>query len=161
MPARDIEVHGIRELRAALKAAEGHSVKELQQANKDAAEIVASAARLRAPRGKHEGGGKIGTIVSSIKAQATSGRGVVAFGGARAPHAPVYEFGGSIPRRGARATHGAAIKTAQASHRAFGSHGIPTTQIEKQAYIYPAIHAERDRVLHQYEQALGRIVRDL
>lgn len=159
-----IEVTGLRELRRDLKQAEGRSPKEVQQANKDAAGIVAAEARRRAPRGPHEGRGKPNPIVPiwlSIKSQATTGKGLVVFGGAKSPHAPVYEFGGSIPRRGARATHGAAIKKAQAAHRSFGSFGISTTRIEQRAYVYPAIDATQGEVLRTYEQAVSRIIRGL
>jgi len=162
MPDRKIEVHGLRELRAALKAADGHSQAELRQANKDAAEIVARAARIRAPKGKHEGRPKgQPPLWASIKATSTAGRGYVAFGGAHAPHGPVIEFGGSIPRRGARASFGGAIKAAQAGHRAFSSFGLETTKIEQRAYVYPAIEAERAHVLHEYEEALKRLTRNL
>lgn len=161
MSSTKIEVHGVRELRRELNKAEGRSQKEVQQANKEAAEVVAAAAIVRAPKGPHQGGGNVQPIWSSIKSRATIGRAFIVFGGSRSPHAPVYEFGGSIPRRGERAIHGAAIKTAQASHRAFASHGISTTHIEKQAYVYPAIEATRPQQLERYERALNRITRDL
>ena len=161
MPERNIEVHGIRELRRALNQAEGRSQKELQQANKEAAEVVAAAAIVKAPKGPHQGGGNVQPIWSSIKSRATTNRALVVFGGSRSPHAPVYEFGGSIPRRGARVTHGAAIKTAQAQHRAFASFGVSTTHIAKRAYVYPAIEVTRPQQLERYERALVRITKDL
>lgn len=140
MPDRKIEVHGLRELRRALKEAEGRSPKEIQQANKDAAELVAGTARRRFRRGPHQGGGTPVPAADSIKAQATSGRGLVAFGGQRSPHAPVVNFGGNIPRRG---NTGA------------------TTHIKGDEVIFHTIHTERDRVLKEYEQALDRIARRL
>jgi hypothetical protein len=161
---RRIEVQGLRDLRRDLQQAENRTPNELQQANLRAAGIIAREAQRRAPAGPHQGRGKprvVTPIRSSIKAQATAGKAYVTFGGARSPHAPVYEFGGSIPRRGARATHGALIKKAQAGHRSFGSFGISTTRIEKRAYVYPALEAEEGRMLQQYELALRSITRKL
>lgn len=139
MAAQKIEVHGLRELRAALKAAEGRSPKEIQQANKDAAEIVASTARRRFHRGPHQGGGIVLPAADSVKAQATSGRGIVAFGGQRSPHAPVRNFGGTIPRRGTTSR----------------------TVIQGDEVIFASIASEQHHWLNEYEQALKRIGRNL
>lgn len=138
MPAQKVEVYGLRELRRELKQAEGRSPHELQQANKQAAEIVAREARRRAPKGPHQGGGNVQPISASIRAQATSGRGLVAFGGVRSPHAPPAEFGGTLKR------HASAART----------------RVTKRPYIYPAIKAERHEVLRVYDQALDRITRN-
>lgn len=134
-----VRVVGLSELRRALKEAENRSPRELQQANKGAAEIVAASARRRAVRGPHEGGGTITPFAASIKAQATAGRGIVAFGGARSPHGPPIEFGGTLRRHASSAR----------------------TRVRKRPAVYPAIEAERNRVLRFYEQAVDRIARDL
>lgn len=139
MAERKIEVHGLRELRRALREAEDRSPKELQQANKDAAEIVASTARHRFRRGPHQGGGIVLPAGESVKAQATSGRGLVAFGGMRSPHAPVVNFGGSIGRRGT----------------------MSRTQIKGHEVVFDSIRSERHRVLESYEDAVKRITRNL
>lgn len=140
MPAGTrIEVHGLRELRRVLNEAADRSPREIGQANKDAAEIVAAEAKRRAPRGPHQGGGKIIPIVDSIRAQGTTRRGAVVFGGQRSPHAPVYEFGGTVPRH----------------------HSQSRTHVAKRAYVYPAIDAKQGEVLRAYEQAVGRITRNL
>jgi phage gpG-like protein len=139
MAANRIEVHGLRELRRALKEAENRSPKELQQANKRSAERVAGAARQRAPIGKARKGHAAGTLRRAIKAQATAGRALVAFGGSRAPYGPVINFGGTIPR----------------------FHSALRTVIPQQEHIYAAIHAERQEVLREYEQALKRIAKHL
>jgi hypothetical protein len=137
--AERIEVHGLRELRRALREAEERSPKELQQANKQAAEIVAATARRRFRRGPHQGGGNPIPAADSVKAQATSGRGLVAFGGQRAPHAPPVNFGGTIGRHG----------TTQ------------RTRVGRYEVIYASITSEQHRVLETYDQALKRITRDL
>lgn len=153
-----VEVHGLRELRSRLKAAEGRSPKELQQANKQAAEIVAAEARRRAPKGPHQGGGNIAPLYRAITAQASSGRGIVAFGGARAPHGVVVNFGGTIPRRGQDTS---VIRKLQAQHRSFEKAGLSVTRVRRREHIYAAIRAERAEVLREYEQALDRIARTL
>jgi hypothetical protein len=134
-----IEVHGLRELRRALKQAEDRSPKELQLANKRAAALVAIEARRRAPTGPHQGGGNVGSIVASIKSQATTGKGVVAFGGQRAPHAPPTEFGGTLRR------HASSSRT----------------RVQKRPFIYPAIEAAQPRVLEEYERSLIKLTSDL
>ena len=134
-----IEVQGLRELRRALKDAEGRSPKELQRANKRAAEIVAREAQHRAPRGPHQGGGRVQPITASIRAQATTGKAFVAFGGNRSPHAPPYEFGGTLKR------HASSTRT----------------RVQKRPFVYPAIEAEMDHVLEQYERALIALTSDL
>jgi hypothetical protein len=139
MPAGKIEIHGLRELRRALKEAEGRSPKEIQQANKHAAEIVAGTAGRRFRRGPHQGGGNVQPAAGSVKAQATSGRGIVAFGGMRSPHAPVVNFGGTIGRRGTTSR----------------------TRIRGREVVFSSIRFERPRVLETYDQALKRITRNL
>ena len=137
-----IEVHGLRELRRALKDAEGHSQHELQQANFRAAGIIAREASRRAPKGPHQGGGKPRTVVpiaASIKPQAITGKAYVTFGGQRSPHGPPTEFGGTLKR-----------------------HTSPArTQVAKRPFVYPAIEAEMDHMLQQYELALRSITRNL
>jgi len=158
MAQRAIEVQGLRELRRALKAAEGRSPKELQQANKQAAEIVAAEARRRAPKGPHQGGGNVVPVYQAIKAQASSGRGIVAFGGQRAPHGVVVNFGGTIPRRGQDKS---VVRGLQAKHRSFEKAGLAVTRVRRREHIYSSITATRSRVLDEYEQALDRIARTL
>lgn len=155
--AKAIEVHGLREFRRELKRLGEEFPKELRQANKDAAELVADEARRRAPRGPHEGKPKIQPAVASVKAGGTQRAGYVAIGGARSPHAPVLEFGGSIPRRGRDPSLAA---KAIASHRSFASVGITSlTHVRKQPYLYPAIAATADEVVEFYGEALDRLTR--
>jgi hypothetical protein len=133
-----VEVVGLREFRRELKRIGPQWPKELRQANKDAAELVAAEARRRAPRGPHEGGGRVVPIHLNIRALGSQRAGQVATGGARSPHGPVYEFGGSIPRRGDTAAR---------------------TQVRAQPYIYPALGAMRDEVVEFYGEAVDRVSR--
>jgi hypothetical protein len=133
-----VEVHGLKDFRRELKRIGPAWPKELRAANFEAAEVVARKARRNAPQGPHEGGGRVQPLVSSIRALANQTRGQVAVGGARAPHGPVTEFGGRIPRR--------------------GSTGAMTT-VRAQPFLYAAIASERDEVVEVYGEAIDRVMR--
>jgi hypothetical protein len=134
--ASRVEVHGLKDFRRELKRLGPAWPKELRQANKDAAEIVARTARRRAPRGPHEGGGRVVPIHLNIRALASQTKGQVAVGGARSPHGPVYEFGGSIGRRGDTGAR---------------------TQVRAQPFLHPALAEEQSRVVEVYGDAIDRI----
>src|SRR5919109_951692 len=87
-----IEIKGLRELRAALKAMGPALAREVNAALREALEPMAADARSDAPVLR-------GELRKSIRAGGSS-KG--AFIGARAPHAGVQEFGGTIrfPTRG-------------------------------------------------------------
>jgi hypothetical protein len=94
--------------------------------------------------------------VSSIRPGGTQRAGYVAIGGARSPHAPVYEFGGTIPRRGQGASTVAKI---QARHGSFEKAGLAITRVRARPYLYPAIAAKTDEVVEFYGRVLDRISR--
>ena len=168
MPRSDIEVLGLRELRKELQQAEGRSPMELQQANRQVAELVAIRARNLAPHGKHEGGGKIQPLTAAIKAQATTTRAFVAFGGARAPHGAVVNFGGTIPRRGFKGVtltekrKGKIVAGRRHAAERFKKRvAVSVTQVPRQEHIYTAIHQLNATILRTYQRAVGRITRSL
>lgn len=93
-------------------------VKELTAINKEAATIVAGAAKIRAPIGKpgrKRGRGRPksgGALKSSIRPGATTRAGVIRAGGARVPYANVQHWG--WPKRSIRGKYfisGAAKQT--------------------------------------------------
>lgn len=145
----------------ALRTAEARVPDAVQKAKENAAGLVVAEARGHAPRGPHQGGGTVQPLFTAIHVQSDARRAYVVFGGPQSPHGPVYEFGGSIPRRGARATHGAAIAFAKARRRSFASVGVPRTQIEARPHVYPAIASEGGPMLAAFEQAVLKIARDL
>lgn len=81
-----IRVDGLRDLQRELRALSADAAKELQQANKAAAEIVAQDAKTRVPR-------RTGRLRQSVRATATQRAGSVKAGGARVPYAKVIHFG--------------------------------------------------------------------
>lgn len=163
-----IEVTGLRELRRALKQAEGRSPQELKKASLAAAEAVVPEARRRAPKGKHEGGGTVEPAASSIKARATAGRAYIVFGGTRSPHEPVVNFGGTIPRRGFKGVSltekrkGKIISGKRhAAERFKRRTRVAVTRIPRREHIYAALEDKRMEILHAFEQAIGKITKDL
>ena len=81
-----VHVGGLRELRRALKAIDPALAREVNRALRDAVQPMAAEARRDAPKLR-------GVLARSIRAGAT-GKG--AFLRARAPHAGIHEFGGTI-----------------------------------------------------------------
>lgn len=93
-----VNVTGGRRLRSTMKKA-GMDVKQLTAINKEAAGIVAGAAKVRAPLGKpgrKRGRGRPkagGALKNSIRPGATTRAGVIRAGGARVPYANVQHWG--------------------------------------------------------------------
>jgi hypothetical protein len=135
---------------------------QLRKTNLRAAQLVVPEAQRRAPKGKHEGGPKgrgVQPISTSIRATAGQRFAAVRAGSARSPHAGVYEFGGAIPRRGTRATHGSLIAKGRAQHRRFEGLGIPVTKIKARPYVFPAAEAMVPRITPLYQRDFTKLVR--
>jgi HK97 gp10 family phage protein len=86
MAAPKVHVVGLRELRSALRAIDTTLPREINAALREAVQPIASDARSSAPH-------LTGALARSVRAGATA-RG--AFIGARAQHAGIHEFGGTI-----------------------------------------------------------------
>jgi hypothetical protein len=155
-----IEFEGLSQLRRDLRTIDRKFGKQLGEANFRAAKVVADEAIRRAPRGAHQGGGRVAPISSTIAATRRQSAATVAIGGARSPHSVVTEFGGSIPRRGAD-RH--AVAHARRRRRSFRSAGIAEhhlTPVRQQPYLYPAIDAKADEVMSLYGRLLGDLLRE-
>ncbi len=83
-------VDGLRQVQREIRGAEGKELRaELRRVNKSAAEIVADAAEVEAPRGPS------GRLARSVKAAASGSSATVKAGtAARVPYAGVIHFGG-------------------------------------------------------------------
>lgn len=132
-----IRIEGLSELRRALRQVSPQWGPVLGKANQDAAQIVATEATRRAPRGPHQGGGRVAPISSTITALRKQNKGVVAMGGARSPHAPPTEFGGTLPR------HASSKRT----------------RVAKRPFLYPALQYREPQVIETYGKALEKIMR--
>ena len=130
------DVVDIRALIAALKAAENRTPKELQIASKNSAEIAVRVARVLAPKGPHQGGGRVQPLATAIVSQASTTKAYIAFGGSRAIHGAVVNFGGTVPR----------------------FHSLTRTHVPRREHIYKAIAVTAPAREAQYENAVTRII---
>lgn len=90
----EIEVVGLKELRAGLRQAGPQFPKQLQQANKRVVNqvLVPEGRRLASARGYPRPGS---AVIGSIRGTATQTKAVFNVGGARVPHAMGHNFGSS------------------------------------------------------------------
>jgi phage gpG-like protein len=86
MPTK-IEVTGLKEFQASLRAMDSALPRRLRLVLNDATELVLAWARPRMPR-------KSGRAVASLKARSSQRESRVALGGTKAPYAPWLDFGG-------------------------------------------------------------------
>lgn len=161
-----VYVEGLNDLRKELRQADRKLPRELGKANKKAADIVAQEAKRNAPEGPHEGGDQIIPIKRSIKALRRAKAAQVAIGGPATPHAQVYEYGGTIPRRGfAGVTASEKRKGRIVEGKRRGRDirkrrvKVAVTQIEAQPYLWPAIRAKRGEVRDAYGDLLDALMR--
>lgn len=143
----DVQVEGLRELSRVLKNMDNDLARELRGANKDAAQVAADAAQVRA----RAQGGAAAKGVTSIRASAGLRSASVGFGGARAPWMAGAEFGANRDRQRQRST-GTYI-----GYRQFQ----PWRGTGRTAgyFVYPAIRANEERIIDQYTQALDALLR--
>lgn len=104
-----IQVSGIRELRAALKAAEGHLPSELRKGLNEVANLIVVDARPHIPV-------RTGRLAGTLRARSTQTAAQVVLGTARTPYAQAV-YWGTGPRTGTRGPHN--IKAHQVMHESF------------------------------------------
>lgn len=123
-PHLRIEVDGLRALRAALREIDRGFARELGQAGKKAAEIVAAEARSKVPV-------RTGRARTSIRATAGRG-GSVRGGGARAEYFPWLEFGGAVGR----------------------NDSVYRPEVRGGRYLWPSLAEHRDEVVDVFADAV-------
>jgi hypothetical protein len=143
----DVQVEGLAELSRVLKSMDSDLARELRLANKSAAGIAADAAQSRAL----SIGGIAAKTAPTIRASAGVKSASVGFGGASAPWGAGAEFGAARDRQRQRSS-GTYVGYAQfqpwrGSGRSAGY------------FVYPSIRANEDRIVEQYEDALGDLIR--
>lgn len=106
------------------------STKELGRAGKEAADVVARAARDKVPV-------VTGRARSSVRAVARSGGGAVAGGGAKVPYYGWLDFGGRVGR----------------------NNSVTRPVIQRGRFIYPALDEHHDEVVDTYERLLRDVLR--
>jgi HK97 gp10 family phage protein len=147
-----IKVEGFNETRKALSAIDKGSAKAIKRATRPAAEIVVREAIRNAPVWPGEPRTPW-RITDSIRVSATQTGAAVRFGGPKAPHTFVHEFGGTIRRRGGE---GGSARTRR--RRGVGDAG--RTVIEAQPFLYPAIEAKRGEVLEVFTSEFDKLLRE-
>lgn len=135
MASAEIEVIGLKELRAGLRKAGPQFPKELQRANKRAVNevLVPEGRRLAAGRGYPRPGS---AVVASIRGTATQTSASFNVGGARTPHAMGHNFGSS------------------GRFRQFP----PKTQPDY--FMYKAVENRRSEFMEQYEDIIDTLSKD-
>lgn len=126
-----IKVEGLDDLRKALRKADKSLARDLGQAGKKAADIVAGAARQKIPV-------RSGRARASLRAAVVSGGGGVKLGGPKAPYASWLDFGGRVGRN-------------KSVIRPFKREG---------RYIYPSLAEHRDDVIRTYEELVDDVLRN-
>lgn len=91
-----VRVENLAQVRRALRGVDRDALKEVQQVTKRAAEIVASEARIRAPK-------LSGALAQSIRATTSGNKGIVR---SPLPYAGVQEWGGRVGRNKATFVRG-------------------------------------------------------
>ena len=125
-----VTVEGLDELRKGLRKADKGVAKELGQAGKKAADIVAAAARPKVPS-------RSGKARASLRAVVVNGGGGVKGGGPRAAYYSWLDFGGSVGRK----------------------KSVYRQVIREGRYIYPTLAEKRDEVIKTYEELVDDALR--
>lgn len=125
-----IKITGLAEFNRNLRKISSELPKELRLANNEVAQIVVDWARPKIPADS-------GAAAKSLKVQSTRTEVRVRGGSRRVPYYPWLDFGGRVGRQ-------------RSVRRAFYSDG---------RYIYPALSANRDRMLTTYANTLVELVR--
>lgn len=126
-----VEVTGLRELRAQLKAMDAGLPKMIRVALNQASELVISYARPKIPR-------RSGRAAGSLKVRSNQQTARIAAGGQRAPHYPWLDFGGRVGR-------------GKSVSRPFYTEG---------RYIYPGLRANRQEITEKMSTALTALAHD-
>lgn len=120
-----VEVTGLRELRAQLKAADAALPKQIRVALNSASELVIDYARPRVPQ-------RSGRARGSLKVRSSQTQARIAAGGRTAPYYPWLDFGGKVGR-------------GKSVDRPFYTEG---------RYIYPGLRQNRDHITQAMSEAL-------
>lgn len=131
--AERIEVVGLREFRARLRALDRTAPRQLRVVQNKAAKIVVDHAVPRVPR-------RTGKAAGSIRAASTQSATRVAGGGARVPYYGWLDFGGTINKHTANPTH--------------------REHIHKGRYIWAAFADHREEILRKLDDGLKQAARD-
>lgn len=135
-------MEGLRELRKALKAADGLIPRELSKELKELAGEVATEARSRL---EGDVAHSTGRAAGSIRAVVLGGGAAVRAGGARVPYFGWLDFGGTIRHHGSKHQH---------TH----SHLIQREVVREGRYVYPAADEKAAVIAPKVESLIERVM---
>lgn len=127
-----IRATGLRELQAALKAADGQTQKQLRVVLNDAADVVTSGARQLVPTRSGRARGSVRSTSSQREARVTGG-------GGRAKHYAWLDFGGRVGRK----------------------HAVSRPFLADGRYIYATYNRRRPWVLRRLQDGLAALVKQM
>lgn len=130
MAREAITVDGLRELQAALRAADAALPRQLRVALNSASEVVIDYARPRVPR-------RSGAAAASLKVRSSQREARIAAGGRKAPYYPWLDFGGAVGP----------------------SKGVKRPFIKAGRFVYPGVSANRDKIQQTMADALTAVAR--
>lgn len=139
--ARNLQVHGLKDLRTALRDIEKTLPRELASGLAEAAEIVAKGARPKVPR-------RTGKAAASIKVRKSQKAATLAVGGTKAPYFPWLDFGGTVGRG---RVAGASKKAAEVAGN------VQRPVIPGGRYIYPTLKDKDREVKDKIDEVLKRL----
>jgi hypothetical protein len=145
-----IEVRGMKEVRAGMKACE-QDLKDLTRANKALAKVAEADIREAVPS-------KSGKWRGAIKGGATRTAAKVVWGRASVPYAPWIEFGGTVAWKG----RGGMTRANIATHgivRTVAYMSIKRPRVASGRYVYPTAEANAEKYLEVYTDLLDETLR--
>lgn len=147
-----VQIRGLTEFQRALRDIDATLPKELRQANKNAAEVVAEAGRARA----ESLGGVARKAAPSLRAAAEQRYAKVSLGGARYPFALGANFGAQhdVPRVSGAAADGTVLGWNQFPE--WG--GNQFTGGAGDRFLYWALRARRDEFVAEYERQIDLLL---
>lgn len=130
MPVDPIRIDGLRQLQAALKAADGESQKQLRVALNQAAELVVAEVRTLVPV-------KTGKARASYRAQSGQREAKVVGGSRAAPHVGWLEWGGRVGR----------------------GKKVVRPRVRESRYVWPAYRRKQAAIAAKLEEAIVGVAR--
>jgi hypothetical protein len=126
-----IQVQGLREFQAALKAMDGNSQKKLKVVLDEASVTVARGAARRVPT-------KTGRAGASLRAQSSQREAKVVGGSGKVPYFGFLDFGGRVGR-----------------HKS-----VARPFVKSGRYMYPAFSANRESILRALQDGIVSLARE-
>lgn len=132
MTVGKIQITGLREFQASLKAMDSALPKTLRLVLNSAGQLIVDYDRAHMPR-------RSGRAVSSVKARSTQRLAQIAVGGSKAPYAPWLDFGGEGRVKG------------RPGNRPYLKEG---------RYTYVGLRVHRDEISQKMSDGLDQLARD-